>query len=147
MGFRLQASLLAILVAHELGHYLVARHVGTPTSLPYFIPLPIPGGFGTMGAFISMAAPPRNRRHLLAISVAGPLAGLILAIPILWLGLRLSQVEPLPPPPYMLEGNSLLYAALKYLAFGRLLPSGGEDVLIGQVAMAAWAGLWSRGSI
>ena len=144
-GLPFAASLLAILAAHESGHYLVARRAGTPTSLPYFIPLPSPGGFGTMGAFISMAAPPRNRRHLLAISVAGPLAGLILAIPILWLGLHLSHVEPLPMPPYTLEGNSLIYAALKYLAFGRLLPSGGEDVLIGQVAMAGWAGLLITG--
>jgi membrane-associated protease RseP (regulator of RpoE activity) len=144
-GLPFAASLLAILAAHEFGHYLVARRAGTPTSLPYFIPLPIPGGFGTMGAFITMAAPPRNRRKLLAISVAGPLSGLIVAIPILWLGLRLSPVEPLPPPPYLLEGNSLLYAALKYLAFGRLLPAGGVDVLIGQVAMAGWAGLLITG--
>jgi membrane-associated protease RseP (regulator of RpoE activity) len=144
-GAPFAASLLAILAAHEFGHYLTARRVGTPTSLPYFIPLPIPGGFGTMGAFISMAAPPRNRRQLLAISVAGPLAGLILAVPLLWLALPLSHVEPLPLPPYSLEGNSLLYAALKYLAFGRLLPSGGEDVLIGQVAMAGWAGLLITG--
>lgn len=144
-GVPFAATLLAILLAHESGHYLAARRAGTPTSLPYFIPLPIPGGFGTMGAFITMAAPPRDRRRLLGISVAGPLAGLILAVPLLWLGLRLSHVEPLPPPPYLLEGNSLLYAALKYLAFGRLLPSGGEDVLIGQVAMAAWAGLLITG--
>jgi membrane-associated protease RseP (regulator of RpoE activity) len=144
-GVPLAASLLVILAAHEFGHYLAARRSGTPTSLPYFIPLPIPGGFGTLGAFINMTAPPRNRRRLLAISVAGPLAGLILAVPILWLGLRLSHVEPLPPPPYSLEGNSLLYAALKFLAFGRLLPSAGEDVLIGQVAMAGWAGLLITG--
>jgi membrane-associated protease RseP (regulator of RpoE activity) len=144
-GLPFAATLLAILLAHESGHYLAARRVGTPTSLPYFIPLPIPGGFGTMGAFISMAAPPRNRRGLLAIAVAGPLAGLILAVPLLWLGLRMSQVQPPPPPPYLLEGNSVLYAALKYLVFGRFLPSGGEDVLIGQVAMAAWAGLLITG--
>jgi membrane-associated protease RseP (regulator of RpoE activity) len=144
-GLPFAASLLAILVAHEFGHYLVARRAGTPTSLPYFIPLPIPGGFGTMGAFIRMAAPPRNRRHLLAISVAGPLAGLILAIPILWIGLRLSSIEPVPPHGYQLLGNSLLLKALEFLALGRLLPSGGEDVMLGQVAMAGWAGLLITG--
>ncbi len=144
-GLPFAASLLAILGAHEFGHYLMARRLGTPTSLPYFIPLPIPGGFGTLGAFINMKAPPRNRRHLLAISIAGPLSGLVLTVPILWIGLRLSQVQPLPPPPYTMEGNSLVYLLLKYLAFGRLLPSGGLDVLIGQVAMAGWVGLLITG--
>ena len=144
-GLPFAASLLAILVAHEFGHYLVARRAGTPTSLPYFIPLPVIGLFGTMGAFIRMSAPPRSRRDLLAIGAAGPLAGLVLAVPLLWIGLRLSQIGPPPPPPYMLEGNSLLYAVLKFLAFGRLLPSGGEDVLVGQVAWAGWAGLLITG--
>jgi membrane-associated protease RseP (regulator of RpoE activity) len=144
-GLPFAASLLAILLAHEFGHYLVARRAGTPTSLPYFIPLPVIGLFGTMGAFIRMSAPPRSRRDLLAIGAAGPLAGLVLAVPILWIGLRLSHVAPPPPPPYVIEGNSLLYAALKFLAFGRLLPSGGEDVLVGQVAWAGWAGLLITG--
>jgi len=137
-------SLLAILAAHEFGHYLMARRLGSPTSLPYFIPMPF-GPFGTLGAFISMSVPPRNRRHLLAIGAAGPLAGLLLAVPILWLGLGLSHVRPLPPESYMLEGNSLLYATLKFLMFGRFLPADGVDVFIHPVAFAGWAGLFVTG--
>ncbi|MEA3337806.1 MAG: site-2 protease family protein [Chloroflexota bacterium] len=144
-GIPFAAALLAILAAHEFGHYLVARRLGTPVSLPYFIPMPL-GPFGTLGAVINMTAPPRNRRHLLAIAVAGPLAGLVLAVPLLIAGLRLSSIEPLPiGVDYMMEGNSILYAALKFLVFGRLLPAGGEDVFIHQVAFAAWAGLLVTG--
>lgn len=143
-GAPFAASMLAILVAHEFGHYLTARRLGSSTSLPYFIPMPF-GPFGTLGAFIRMAVPPRNRRHLLAVGAAGPLAGLAVALPLLWLGLSLSRVQPLPPAGYQMEGNSLLYAAVKYLMFGKFLPSGGEDVFIHPVAFAAWAGLLVTG--
>jgi membrane-associated protease RseP (regulator of RpoE activity) len=122
-GLPFAASLLGILLSHELGHYFVARRVGAPVSFPFFIPIPLPP-FGTMGAFIQMKAPPKNRRDLLAVGVAGPLTGLIVAIPILLLGLSLSQVQPLPPGGYQMEGNSLLYAALKFLKFGQFLPTG-----------------------
>ncbi len=143
-GLPFAAGLLAILLAHEFGHYLTARRLGSPTSLPYFIPLPI-GPFGTLGAVITAGAPIRNRRHLLAIGASGPVAGLVVAIPVLLIGLKLSHLQPLPPGGYQMEGNSLLYAALKFLVFGRLLPSAGMDVWVHQLAFAGWAGLLVTG--
>jgi membrane-associated protease RseP (regulator of RpoE activity) len=143
-GLPFAASLLAILAAHEFGHYLTARHLGSPTSLPYFIPMPL-GPFGTLGAFIRMSAPPRNRRHLLAIGAAGPLAGLALALPILWVGLGLSHVQPVPDGSYWSLGNSPLLILFTVLKFGRLLPAGGEDVFLHPVAFAGWAGLLVTG--
>lgn len=140
-GLPFAASLLGILVAHEMGHYWMARHLGVAASLPYFIPMPL-SLFGTMGAIIRTRSPMRNRRQLLALGSAGPLAGMAVAIPILIIGLLRSQVQPISAQPgALIEGNSLLYAGLKLLLFGRLLPSGGYDVFLDPVAFAAWAGL------
>jgi membrane-associated protease RseP (regulator of RpoE activity) len=144
LGIPFAATLMSILVAHELSHYFVARRYGSPVSLPYFIP--IPNLLGTMGAVITQKAPMRDRKVLFDIGVAGPLGGLILTIPLLILGLTLSDVQPPPTdlPPgvgIVQEGNSLLYAGLKYLVFGEWLPSNGRDVWLHPVAFAAWAGL------
>jgi len=163
-GWPFTLSLLAILLAHEFGHYLMSRYHKTAATLPYFIPLPLLSPLGTMGAVIMMRQTPKNRRVLFDIGIAGPLAGLIVAIPVLIWGLMHSQVRPLEiGQGMMMEGNSLLYLLLKYRVFGEWLPTppqqvgvfywiryfftgsplpvGGRDVLIHPVAFAGWAGL------
>ena len=114
-GWPFAVSLIAILGAHELGHYFAGRAHGVNVTLPYFIPFPF-SPFGTLGAFINMKEPPRNRRHLLDIGIAGPLAGLIVAIPVTLIGLSLSTLDVVNLEPGMgftIEGNSVLYLLLK----------------------------------
>ena len=86
---------MAILLAHELGHYIAARIHRVPASLPYFIPIPWPP-LGTMGAVIFMRDRIANRNALLDIGAAGPLAGLCVALPVLIYGIAQSKVAPLP---------------------------------------------------
>jgi membrane-associated protease RseP (regulator of RpoE activity) len=153
LGIPFAATLVGILLVHELSHYFVARQYGSPASLPFFIPLPFPEGLGTMGAVIVQRAPMRDRKAIFDIGIAGPLGGLIIAIPLLILGLAISEVGTpsdygLPPgAAIQKEGDSLLYMGLKYLVKGEILPSPGEDVWqqrdvwLSPVAYAAWAGL------
>ena len=144
-GLPFTVSLLSILLAHEMGHYLVAHWLGLPASLPFFIPMPL-SLFGTLGAVMQLQAPPRTRQALLALGAAGPLAGLIVAIPVLLLGLSLSEIQPISGGPGVFqEGNSLLYLAVKYAVFGQILPANGVDVRLDPVAMAGWAGLLLTG--
>jgi membrane-associated protease RseP (regulator of RpoE activity) len=170
IGIAYTVSLLSILVAHEFGHYLVGRYHAAPMTLPYFLPLPPPiSPLGTLGAVILRKGPIKNKRILLDIGIAGPLAGFVVAIPVLLIGLSLSKIDVInlsPGQSLMLEGNSLIYLAAKYTVFGKLLPApssygntpvllywlkyfftsqplpvGGLDVMIHPVAWAGWAGL------
>jgi membrane-associated protease RseP (regulator of RpoE activity) len=143
LGWPFSLSMLLILGAHELGHYFAARYHRVPVTLPYFIPML--SIIGTLGAFIRLKAPMKNRRAMLDIGVAGPLAGLVFAVPLLVWGLLISEVGPLPETGYYLEGNSILYATIKVLLFGQLLPAGGIDVSLSQVAWAGWVGLLVTG--
>jgi len=143
-GLPYALSLLLILGTHELGHFFAARHHKVSVTLPYFIPMPL-FFFGTLGAFIQLREPMRNRKILFDVGAAGPLAGLVVAVPILLIGLATSTVEPLPTEGYILEGDSLFYAAAKTLIFGHYLPGGGEDVFINQLAKAGWTGLFITG--
>jgi membrane-associated protease RseP (regulator of RpoE activity) len=98
-----------------------------------------------MGAFIQLKAPVKNRRALFDIGAAGPLAGLVFAIPILLYGLYISPVEALPSGPYMLEGNSVIYALLKILVKGQFYPTATHDVFLSSFAWAGWVGLLVTG--
>ncbi|MBL8910806.1 MAG: site-2 protease family protein [Archangium sp.] len=100
-------TVVGILLAHELGHYFMAKHHGVDSSWPYFIPFPF--GFGTLGAVIRLRGRIPNRNALVDIGAAGPLAGLLICIPMLAVGVALSHVDTLPsdldpgvPPPYSL---------------------------------------------
>jgi len=139
-GLSYSVPLMAILLCHELGHYFAAKAHGVPASLPHFIPLPPLLGLGTMGAVIGMRQVTADRRKLIDIGAAGPLAGLLVAVPVIIYGLSLSPVAPLHPGG-MQEGNSLLYALLKYLSKGAFLPSATEDVALHPTAFAGWTGL------
>ncbi len=167
-GVPFAVALLAILGTHEFGHYLAGRYHHAKVTLPYFIPMPFPP-FGTLGAFIQLKEPPRNKRILLDIGIAGPLAGIIVAIPVLLYGLSLSKVEPIQigaGQGFTLEGNSILYLLAKFAVFHQLLPApasygglppllywikyfftsrplpiGGVDVKFHPIAWAGWAGI------
>jgi membrane-associated protease RseP (regulator of RpoE activity) len=133
------ATLMSILVTHEMGHYLTARHHKIDVSLPYFIPVPF--AIGTMGAVIRMRAPIERRNALVDVGASGPLAGLAVAIPLLIIGIARSELVPAGAAGGFIEGNSLLYILLKLIIKGRYLPGGGVDVQLNAMALAAWVGL------
>ena len=169
-GWPFALSMMGILFAHEMGHYIACRYYKVPATLPYFLPAPFLSPLGTLGAFIIMRGIPKNKRVLFDVGVAGPLAGLVIAIPVLFIGLSLSHLGPVEPPPVgmsgLLEGNSIFYLFSKYMVFGELLPKpasmgglspamywlqyfftgqpipfNGVDVQLHSVALAGWAGL------
>jgi len=107
-------------------------------SLPYFVPLPLPP-MGTMGAIIRMRSPIPNRKVLFDIGIAGPLLGLVLAVPVLIIGLVLSPVKPLAGVALQ-EGNSLAYLFLKWLVKGPI--PDGFDVMLHPAALAGWLGFF-----
>jgi membrane-associated protease RseP (regulator of RpoE activity) len=138
-GLAFAASLLAILLTHEFAHFVFARHHRVNASLPFFIPLPLLTPFGTMGAVILMRDRVRSKNALLDIGASGPLAGMVVAVPVILYGLAHSAVKPLGPTG-TLEGQSLLYLFLKRVILGPI-PEG-FDVELGPVAFAGWVGLF-----
>ena len=120
-GLPYSLPLMFILLCHEFGHYIVARLHGVPASLPYFIPLPPGLGLGTLGAVIGMRKATTNRKQLIDVGAAGPLAGLRSRSRSSSYGLMKSEVGPLVIG--MQEGNSILYAVIKWIVKGAWLPN------------------------
>ncbi len=145
-GIMFAGSLLSILVVHEAGHYIVGRRRGAPVSLPYFIPMPIVSIIGTMGAVILQREPFEDRRAMLEIGIAGPLAGFLVAVPLYIVGLLLSSIQTIPTTGgiYYL-GDSLLTYTLGLLTVGRIDPASGRDVFLHPIAWGAWIGLLITG--
>ncbi|MBI2459936.1 MAG: site-2 protease family protein [Candidatus Rokubacteria bacterium] len=141
-GVPFSLSLLAILLAHELGHYTLGRRHGLPITLPYFIPVPPPFLVGTMGAFIKLRGPIRDRESLFDMAVAGPLAGLVLAVPLFIVGLRLSEIVPLDPSEEVsiVLGPSLASWWLVQTVLGPIPAGHGVD--LHPTAVAAWFGFF-----
>lgn len=137
-GLWYSGSILGILGVHELGHYLACRYYGVDASLPYF--LPAPGLTGTLGAFIRIRTPIYAKSVLFDVGIAGPLAGFVVAVPVLIVGLALSRVSPLPPNFEGYElGEPLLFKGVAWLLWGSV-PEG-SSLNLHPTAFAAWFGL------
>jgi membrane-associated protease RseP (regulator of RpoE activity) len=140
-GIPFSFTLLLILGTHEMGHYLVSRRHHLDVTLPYFIPAPpIPFIIGTFGAFIRIRSPIRDKRALLDVGCSGPLTGVLVAIPVILIGLKLSTVTVIGGGKETLTlGEPLLFKLLSWLALGPMTPE--QNVILHPVAFAGWIGL------
>jgi membrane-associated protease RseP (regulator of RpoE activity) len=139
-GLWYSGTILAILGCHELGHYFACRYYNVDASLPFFIPVPILLT-GTMGAFIRIREPIPQKRMLFDIGIAGPIAGFLVAVPTLFIGVWLSHVVKLPADQSnMMElGEPLLFKLASWLVWGAT--PDGYSLNMHPMAFAAWFGL------
>ena len=138
-GLWYSATVLLILGAHELGHYLACRYYQVDASLPFFIPMP--GVLtGTLGAFIRIREPIPTKRMLFDIGIAGPLAGFVFALPALFIGVALSPVVRVPENLVGFHlGEPLLFRLAAWLTWGSI--ADGYSLNLHPMALAAWFGL------
>jgi membrane-associated protease RseP (regulator of RpoE activity) len=138
-GLWYSGTILVILGAHELGHYLACRYYQVDASLPFFIPMPLVLT-GTLGAFIRIREPIPTKRMLFDIGIAGPLAGFVFAVPALFAGIALSPVARVPEDLVGFNlGEPLLFRAAAWLTWGSV--ADGYSLNLHPMALAAWFGL------
>ncbi len=134
-------AIMLILLGHELGHYFMSRRHGIRATLPYFLPFPF-SPFGTFGAVIRMEGITPSRKALFDTGVAGPLTSLILSIPAIVIGLRLSEIV---PTSQLKEGtfrlaDPLLFSFIQRLVIGHVPET--SDIILHPVGYAGWVGLF-----
>lgn len=139
-GLPFSLAVMGILLSHEMGHYLACRYYGIDATLPYFIPfIPLPPGVGTMGAFIRIRSPIHNRGALLDIGVAGPIAGFVVAVPIMFVAMLHSEfVAKTPELTGIQLGDPLVVQFFSYV-MGKVPPPGFE-LYLHPIGVAAWFG-------
>ncbi len=141
-GLPYSMTILTILGVHEFGHYFAARFWKVRSTLPYFIPFPF-SAIGTMGAVIRLKSSIPNKKALIDIGAAGPIAGFIIAVAASATGLSMSEIVPIQPSENVLAlplGESLLFKILGYFIIGPLPEN--TDILLHPVAFAGWLGLF-----
>jgi membrane-associated protease RseP (regulator of RpoE activity) len=140
-GFWYSGTILAILGAHEMGHYFACRYYGLDATLPYFIPFFL--GFtlpqtGTLGAVIRIREPFPNRKVLFDVGIAGPIAGFLVLLPALFIGMSMSQIAEVMPNGVFL-GKPLLYQFVRWFTFGTIPET--HLVIVHPMVYAAWFGM------
>jgi len=134
-------TVLTILTCHELGHYLACRYYNIDASLPFFLPLPLEPG-GTLGAFIRIREPIPLKRQFFDIGIAGPIAGFLVTVPALFIGLSLSSIVKMPDPMpanFVVFGDSMLLKMASRLVFGSI--ASGYDINAHPMVFGAWFGM------
>lgn len=142
-GFSFSLSLLFILGSHEMGHYYYGKKYGILITPPYFIPVPPPFIAGTMGAFIRIKSQITSKKALFDIGVAGPIFGIIAAIPVLIIGIKMSQIIPVQDigeGEVIRLGDSLIFSIFVNMIHGTI--EEGYDIFLHPAAFAGWIGLF-----
>ena len=138
-GLEYAIGVMAILGAHEMGHYLQTLRYRVPASLPFFIPMPA-SPLGTMGAVIVQQAGVADRKSLFDIAISGPLAGLVIALPLTYWGIQTAVVEPVPlDQPVTMFGDPLLIQWMVRWIHGPIPP--GSEVHANPLLFAGWVGI------
>jgi membrane-associated protease RseP (regulator of RpoE activity) len=135
-GLAFSLTLMTILLAHELGHYFACRYYGIDASLPYFLPFPSP--IGTLGAFIRIRSPIYTRQALFDVGIAGPLAGFVVLVPALVIGIAESKVIPgIAQSGDLIFGVPAIQRIFEWVLFPGVRSA---DILLHPIARAAWVG-------
>jgi Zn-dependent protease len=143
-GFIYMGVVMGLLLAHEMGHFLMALWHRIPASLPYFIPMPVVP-FGTLGAVIGMDGSRANRRDLFDLGIAGPLAGFAVTLPILWLGILRLPAEPAAGGSFCFHNPVILQYMIAWIRPSYPTPAVLYLNQFNPFLMAGWVGLLVTG--